>query len=130
MNLHKKYLVVSLVYAVIGMSLGIYMAASHDHGQFVTHAHILLVGFVISFVYGSIHRLWLIQPSRVIANLQFWLHQIASPVLAVGLFILYRHAVPESALEPFLAAGAVCILVGMLLMIYMVFKFCKDVIPK
>ena len=60
-GLDRKYLVFVLVYAILGMSLGIFMAASHNHGQFVTHAHLLLIGFVVSLIYGVIHKLWLVE---------------------------------------------------------------------
>jgi hypothetical protein len=55
----RQYLIWALSYGAAGMALGIYMAASHDHGEFVTHAHIMLVGFVTSLIYAVIHRLWL-----------------------------------------------------------------------
>ena len=49
-DMSRRYLVWALCYAAIGMALGIYMAASHNHGELVTHAHVLLVGFVLSLV--------------------------------------------------------------------------------
>src|SRR5690242_18956779 len=70
MDMSRRYLVWSLCYAAIGMGLGIYMAASHNHGQLVTHAHVLLVGFMLSLVYGIIHRLWLEAPRRAVAMTQ------------------------------------------------------------
>jgi hypothetical protein len=118
----RRYLVWALCYAAIGMGLGIYMAASHDHGQLVTHAHVLLVGFVLSLVYGIIHRLWLEAPRRAIAATQFVLHQLAAIVLLVGLFLLYGGKASEETLAPLLGIGAVGVLLGMLLMLYMVLR--------
>jgi len=105
------------------MVLGIYMAASGNHGEMVTHAHILMLGFVLSFVYGLIHRLWLREPGRGVANLQFWLHQVATIVLVVGLFLLYGGFVAEAKVGAILGIGAVCVLIAMLLMLYMVVRF-------
>jgi hypothetical protein len=123
MNLDRRYLVWSLCYAVLGMTLGIYMAASHNHAEFITHAHILLVGFAVSFIYGTIHRLWLVEPGRTIANLQFVLHQASAITLTGGLFLMFANMVPAPTLEPFLAASSIAVLLGMLLMIYMVIRF-------
>jgi len=123
MNLDRRYLVWSLCYAVLGMVLGIYMAASHNHAEFITHAHILLVGFAVSFIYGTIHRLWLVAPGRTIANLQFVLHQASAITLTGGLFLMFANMVPAPTLEPFLAASSIAVLLGMLLMIYMVIRF-------
>src|ERR1700722_3292388 len=102
MNFDKKYLVAALIYAAIGMSLGIFMAASHNHGEFVTHAHILLIGFLLSFAYGIIHRLWLGQTGPGMAQAQFVVHQAAAITISIGLFLLYGNLVPASKLDPIL----------------------------
>jgi hypothetical protein len=123
MGFDRKYLVWALGYAVVGMCVGIYMAASKNHAQFVAHAHILLVGFVVSFVYGLIHRLWLHQPRKAVAQIQFVLHQAAAVVLLAGLLLLYGNGASEAVLEPFLGIGAIGVLLAMLLMIFMVIRY-------
>jgi hypothetical protein len=55
MNLDRRFLIWALGFAAVGISLGLYMEASENHGELVTHALILLVGFVLSLVYGIIH---------------------------------------------------------------------------
>jgi len=122
MNFDRKYLVWSLSFAALGMGLGIFMAASHNHSELTTHAHILLIGFVVSFIYGMIHKLWLTNPNRALATLQFILHQAAAITISVGLFLLYGAFVPEDKLEPILASAAVGVLLAMLLMLYMVIR--------
>lgn len=122
MDMSRRYLVWGLCYAAIGMALGIYMAASHNHGQLVTHAHVLLVGFVLSLVYGLIHRLWLDAPRRALALTQFVLHQLAAILLLTGLFLLYGGKAGEETLAPLLGIGSVGVLLGMLLMLYMVVR--------
>jgi hypothetical protein len=120
MNLDRKYLIWALSYAAIGMSLGIYMGITKNHGELVAHAHILLVGFVASFIYGIIHKLWLDRPNQVVAKLQFILHHAATMSLFSGLFLLYGNVFPESILGPILGVASVGVLVGVLLMLYMV----------
>jgi hypothetical protein len=120
MSFDRKYLVWALSYAAIGMCLGIFMAASHNHTEFVTHAHILLIGFLLSFAYAIIHKLWLREPNPAIATAQFVVHQTAAVVISTGLFLLYGNMVPEAQLSPFLGVAAVLVLVGALLMLYMV----------
>lgn len=122
MSFDRQYLVWALGYAVIGMCLGIVMAASHNHGEFVTHAHILLVGFVLSIAYGIIHKLWLGQPNPILARIQFIVHQAAAVILSVGLFLLYGNLVAADRLEPVLASASVVVLIGALLMMYMVLR--------
>jgi hypothetical protein len=122
MNLDRRYLVWSLCYAVAGMTLGIFMAASQNHSELVTHAHVLLIGFVVSFLYGLIHKLWLRQPPRGLANFQFLLHQAAALTVSVGLFLMYGGYVSVASADPVLAMGSIGVLVAMLLMLYMVLK--------
>ena len=122
MSYDRKYLVWALGYVVVGMCLGIFMAASHNHAEHVTHAHINLVGFVLSLSYGIIHKLWLGQPNPIIARIQFIVHQAAAMTMFTGFLLLYGNIVPEAQLEPILPIAAISVLVGALLMLYMVLK--------
>jgi len=122
MGFDKKYLVSALVYAAAGMGLGIYMAASNNHGQFVTHAHVLLIGFVVSVLYAVIHKLWLIERASILAALQFYAHQCGVVVMAAGLYSLYSATVPPALAERALAAASVSVLSGALLMLLLVIK--------
>ncbi len=118
----RAYLIWALSYAAAGMGLGIFMAASGNHGQFVTHAHILLVGFVTSLVYAVIHKLWLSAPARVMGTVQFVLHQAGSIAMIAGLGMLFGHVAPEERLAPLLGFSAAAVILGMLLMLVMVVK--------
>jgi putative solute:sodium symporter small subunit len=120
MNFDRKFLVCALLYAIAGMSLGIYMAASENHAELVAHAHILLIGFVVSFIYGIIHKLWLAHPNATVANLQFYIHQAAALLLSIGLTLLYGGMVSAEKLVPALTGGSLAVLIGALLMLYMV----------
>jgi peptidoglycan/LPS O-acetylase OafA/YrhL len=118
----KQYVVWALGYLAVGICLGIVMAATHDHGQFPTHAHINLIGFLLSFGYGIIHKLWLVRPNPTLAKIQFIVQQAATVTIIVGLFLLYGQFVPEAQLDPFLAVAAISVLASALLMMYMVLK--------
>ena len=84
----RKFVATGLGFGILGLLLGIYMAASHNHGQLVTHAHIMLVGFVVSFVYGVCHKLWLGNNESGLARIQFYLHVVGAIGLTIGLFLL------------------------------------------
>jgi hypothetical protein len=122
MTFDRKYLIWALAYAVAGMCVGLYMAESGNHGQLVAHAHVLLIGFAVSFFYALIHRLWLPQPGKTVARVQFGVHQIATFVLSLALLLFYGGVMQESAIGPVMGIGAVGVLLGMLLMLYMVVR--------
>ena len=112
----RKFVAASFGYAIVGLLLGIYMAASHNHGQMVTHAHIMLVGFVVSFIYGVCHKLWLNNNDSGLGKTQFYLHHAGTLVMAVGLFLLYGgHAEPANV-EPFLSVSSIAVVVALILM--------------
>jgi len=122
MGLDKKYLVWSLAYVAAGMASGIFMAASHDHAQHVTHAHILLVGFVVSFIYAVIHKLWLGEQTSLLAKVQLITHQAGALTMFSGLFLLYGSIVAPESIEPVLALSSIVVLAAALLMIFMTLK--------
>jgi hypothetical protein len=122
MGFDKKYLVWSLAYVAAGMALGIFMAASHDHAQHVTHAHILLVGFVVSFIYAVIHKLWLGEQTSLLARVQLIAHQAGALTMFSGLFLLYGSIVAPESIEPVLALSSIVVLAAALLMIFMTLK--------
>lgn len=118
----RTYLIWALSYAAAGMGLGIYMGLSRNHAQFVTHAHILLVGFVSSLIYAVIHRLWLPDPSRPLATTQFVLHQAGALAMFTGLLLVYGQVASEDRVGPLLGAASIAVILGALLMLVMVLK--------
>lgn len=112
----RKFIAAALGYAILGMALGIHMAASQDTSQKVTHAHILLVGFLLNFAYGLIHKLWVTPRGDWMEKLQFLLHQIGAAGLSIGLFLLYGTFVPHETIGPVLGVLSVITLTGMILM--------------
>lgn len=122
MGLDRRYLAWALVYAAVGMGLGIFMAASEDFSQKEAHTHLLLVGFVLSLGYGLIHRLWIEQAQPKLANAQFIAHQAGAIFMCLGLFLLYGKIAPANLLTPILGVSSLAVLVGTLLMLYMVLK--------
>jgi len=117
MAFDRAFLILGLIYAILGMLLGIVMAASHDHGQHVTHAHILLVGFVASVLYGLIHRVWMPGAGGVLALLQFLLHHLGALAMVIGLYLLYGGYVPGPSIEPVLSIASLAVFAGAVLML-------------
>ena len=118
----RKFVLTGLGYAILGLVLGLFMAASKNHQQLVTHAHIMLVGFVISMVYAMMHKLWLTEAAAKLAKVQYILHQLGTAGMSIGLFLLYGNLAPESVVGPILGIFSVLVLIAMLLMKVMYLK--------
>lgn len=122
----RKFILTGLGYAILGLALGLYMGMSKDHGQLVTHAHIMLVGFVVSMVYAMMHKLWLNQAAVGLARVQYFLHQIGTAGMTLGLFLLYGQFVAENIAGPILGIFSLAVFVGMVLMKVMYLKSSKS----
>ncbi|MFY8274646.1 TonB-dependent receptor [Pseudoalteromonas sp. SSDWG2] len=112
----RKFILSAFGYAILGLLLGIYMAASKNPAQHVTHAHFMLIGFLLSFIYGLCHKLWLNNSTSKIAIVQFYVHQLGAVVVLVGLFLYYGQFVPIETIDPVLALASIAVFSGMVLM--------------
>ncbi len=112
----RKYLLSGVGYLLLGLLLGIHMASSKDHGQLVTHAHIMLVGFLLSVFYAICHRLWCEPGAFGPRNIQFILHQAGTLGLIVCLFLLYGGMVSGEMLGPILGVSSITVFIAAVMM--------------
>ena len=75
------WLRIAVVYFVIGVTLGIVMGASGDHGMMPVHAHLNLLGWVSMTLFGLIGRAHPPVLEGRVAAIQFWLYNLSVPVL-------------------------------------------------
>ena len=122
----RRFILTSLGYAIIGLALGIFMAASKDHGHLVTHAHIMLIGFVVSFIYGLCHKLWLNNLTSKLSLAQFYIHQAGTIGVVIGLFLYYGKFFSLETVDPLLAVSSIAVLVAMILMTLLFIKSTKS----
>ena len=102
------------LYLIAGISLGIFMAASHDHSQMPLHAHLNLLGWVTLGLVGIWYRVQPEAATTKLAKAHFVLHNLALPVLAVGLFFVLRG---NESIEPVLAVASITIGIGALCLV-------------
>lgn len=120
MKIDQIYLVVGLLWLVGGMLLGEHMGRSQDHGQMPTHAHIMLVGGVLSILWAIINRVWGIG-SGLIAWIQFLLHQAGTGVMVYALFHLFGgNPTPEFGMMA--GIGGTMVIVATLLKLVLTFR--------
>ena len=93
----------AIIYSLLGMMLGLSMAMSHDHSQTPTHAHIMVLGWLMSAVFGFFYHLVPAARASRLAIIHFWLAAVSSLGMFVGLFVLYGG---NPAIEPLLGVSA------------------------
>jgi hypothetical protein len=93
------------------------MGASGDHSLFPLHAHINLLGWVSMSLFGVIGAVYPQTTVGRVATLQFWIHNLALPILLVALAAKLRGI---QAAEPVLGLGSTVVGIGVLLFAYQV----------
>lgn len=110
---------IAIVYFVIGVCFGMYMAASHDHSLFPVHAHINLLGWVSMALIGLIYLKFPQAANSALQRWQFWLHNLGLPISMVSLTLFLRG---NEALEPIVAVSSAAMALGVILFAINVFR--------
>lgn len=108
-----------IVLLIVGLVAGIGMAASHDHAIGGAHAHLNLIGFVVSAVYGTYYALDPAKAAGLLPRVIWALHTVGALVMFVALAMVL---VGNTALEPVVALASIAVLVAALLFAWTVFR--------
>lgn len=111
------YVTIGIVYLIVGMVLGIVMGMRQDFQLAPVHAHLNLVGFVSHSVFGLVHRVWPGLRTGAIANVQFWLFVLGTPLFVVGIAISILGGMIWLAV-----IGSILVLLGALLFLVMMLR--------
>jgi len=109
------FLRIAVLYLIAGVSMGLYMAASHDHSMFPVHAHLNLLGWVSMFLFGLFYRSFPQASKNRWALAHFWIYIPAHLLQMILLTQLFRGF---TAVEP--ALGVVSTLVGLAIVCFAV----------
>src|SRR5262249_54015900 len=101
----------AVVYFLIGLGFGIYMAASEDHGQIPVHAHLNLLGWASMAICGIAYEVFPRLKNHWLAPAHFWLHSLGLPPAMIALFLLMRG---QMSMVPVAGIGSVVVALGVL----------------
>ncbi len=99
----RNFFTMAVIYALVGMTLGLSMAMSQNHEQLPTHAHIMVLGWLMSAVFAFFYHLVPAARNSKLATIHFWLAAVSSVGMVVGLYILYGG---NPSIEPVLGISA------------------------
>jgi hypothetical protein len=111
-GLSARFFGSALVYAILGMALGLHMGMSHDHTQMPTHAHIMLVGWVSFALIGFFYHLFPATANGWLPRLHFWLAEASFLVLTAGLLLIFAG---NAKADPIAGIGSIGLLASMIL---------------
>jgi hypothetical protein len=121
MKIERIHLLIGLVWLLLGMMLGEHMGRTGDHGQMPTHAHIMLVGGVLSVLWAVLYRVFALG-GGLIPMAQTALHHLGAMGMIGALFMLYGEMMPEPSLGPILGVSAGLIMLSVVLMLVQVLR--------
>jgi cbb3-type cytochrome oxidase subunit 1 len=84
----RNFFTLAVVYAILGMLLGLSMAASQDHSHMPAHAHIMLVGWVTSAIMAFFYQLVPAASASRLAPAHFWVAAVSGIVFMASLYML------------------------------------------
>lgn len=105
----NRFLRLAVLYALIGVTLGIVMAAKHDFTFMPVHAHLNLLGWVSMALFGLWYRSAPAAGETRLAKVHFWLHNGALPVQMITLAMFMQG---NASVEPVLGLASVAIGIG------------------
>lgn len=102
----------AVTFAVLGLTLGLYMGLSHDHSQMPTHVHLLMIGWVSMFLFGAFYALVPAAASGRAPIVQWWLANVGVAIMIPGLALIFA-GTPEVG-GPVAIIGAFVVFAAML----------------
>ncbi|MBL8908920.1 MAG: hypothetical protein JNM20_19775 [Rhizobiales bacterium] len=108
----RNFFILALAYGIVGMMLGLHMAMSQDHTQMPTHAHIMVLGWLMSAVFAFFYHLFPEIGRSLLARIHFALTAVAGVILLVTLYLFLAG---NPAIEPVLGLASIAFFLGMVL---------------
>lgn len=115
-----RFLRLAVLYLLVGVALGIVMAASKDHRLSAVHAHLNLLGWASMALFGLFYRAVPAAAGTKLAGAHFWIHNVALPIQMATLAMVVGG---NPAVEPVLGAASVAIGIGLICFAINLWKF-------
>ncbi|MBP0614858.1 hypothetical protein [Jiella mangrovi] len=114
-NIDRLYVATGFGWLIFSAGFGTWLGASGHFNFAQSHAHIGLLGFVASVLFGVIHRAWPELRERVLSSVQFAVYEIGTITLLTGKIMVDATGEPNL----FLMVGAPIVILGALLFLWL-----------
>ncbi|WP_404328751.1 cytochrome-c oxidase [Mesobacillus maritimus] len=115
----KTFIKIAAVYFSIGVLLGMTMGIIHDFRLTSLHAHVNLLGWVSTALFGVIYSIYALAAKTQLAKIHFWLHNIGLPVMMIGLFC---ESFGITVGVPIMIVGSLAVVIGTIIFTINIFK--------
>jgi len=115
----RSFFTLAIIYLLLAIILGLKMAISNDHGEMVTHAHIMLVGWVTSAIVVYFYHMFPAVGGKAMATYHFWFYAVSTVIMLTSLLLLYGGT---PAAEPGAGVGSIGFALSMLYFAYVALR--------
>ena len=113
-RLDRNFILLGLVWVVVGMIFGTWLGATNQMNYANSHAHLNLLGFVTSVLFGLLHWAYPALGKSRLALPQFAIYEVGVLVLVIGKIL-----VDGGSETPLLYVGSIVTIIGAALMLVM-----------
>ena len=117
-RISEWYFKVSVVFLIVGIGVGLQMSISGNHNVTGAHAHLNLVGWVTSALFGAYYALNPAKAEGRLPIIQFGVYTVGVVIMVIALYFLLQG---NTALTPLVAAGSIIAFIGVLIFAVVVF---------
>src|SRR5690606_22476201 len=99
----------AILFLVVGIAIGLHMSISGVHNVTGAHAHINLLGWVTSAIFGGYYALNPAKADGRLPMVHFGVYTVGVVVMSIGLYFLL---LGNAAFEPMVAGGSLITFAG------------------
>ena len=107
-----------ILFLLVGIGLGLAMSITQNHDVIGAHAHINLLGWVTSALFGGYYALNPAKAEGLLPRIHFWLYTAGVTLMSVALFLLLKG---NTAMTPLVAIGSLAVAAGVLIAAWVIF---------
>jgi hypothetical protein len=122
MNVSRNFLLLGSAFLIVGIAMGMYMGGSGDHSLAISHAHINLLGFVLSAVFALTYKAYPAMAKGRLASVHFWLHFVGAVTVNLLIFLLLAQIITEAAMVPIAPISELLVFLGVIVFGWNVLK--------
>lgn len=102
-----NWIKLSVLYLVFGICVGLFMSMTLQLNWESAHAHVNLVGFATTAIFGVIYSIYPGAANNSLGKVHFWLHNLGVPVFLLSAFLVQIPGMLDTAhIFTYLGGGA------------------------
>src|SRR5690625_4788490 len=125
-HMGAKWIKISVLYLILGISFGLFMHATVELQWAATHGHINVIGSLTTGLMGVIYAVYPNAGNSDLGKLHFWSYNIGLPFLLLGMMVIYLSP-PAWLLELLVVGGGGLVTLGVLAFIINIFRNVRHV---